>query len=69
MSIPMLLELRDDYWVAAFKNGSQCGVMINGIYDIHVDMDWLAMFPSHDRSRFYDLPKLRQSSKREVRDN
>jgi hypothetical protein len=44
MIIPMLLELRDDYWIAAFRNGSQCGVMINGLYDSRVDVDWLAMF-------------------------
>ena len=44
MSIPMLLELRDDYWIAAFKNGSQCGVMIEGHYDANADKDWLVMF-------------------------
>jgi len=44
MSIPTLLELREDYWITAFKNGAQCGVMINGIYDANADKDWLVMF-------------------------
>lgn len=44
MSIPTLMEIRDDFWSAAFNNGARCGVMRDGHYDILVDRDWLVMF-------------------------
>jgi hypothetical protein len=44
MNIPTLVQIRDDFWSAAFRNGTRCGVMRDGIYDINVDRDWLVMF-------------------------
>jgi len=48
MSKEALIEIRDDFWHEAFKNGAQCGVMSDGLYDVRVDMDWLAMFCGSD---------------------
>jgi hypothetical protein len=44
MSKEALIEIRDDFLHEAFKNGTQCGVMIEGHYDANADKDWLVMF-------------------------
>jgi hypothetical protein len=44
MSKEALIEIRNDFWHEAFKNGAQCGVMIDGLYDICVARDWVMMF-------------------------
>lgn len=44
MSIPTLIQIRDDFWAAAFNNGVRCAVMRDGVYDVRVDRDWLVMY-------------------------